>query len=357
MSRNVTIQLDSTYQHSRNIKFMTTKYSTNKSGMRYTVSSALRPIQETRVFNINSFFDERPRVSYFSHNKEILEENEEIKKKLTEYHQYTNKSNDKVYDTTSTIICKKLKSQNAQINQLLSRQVATKNIMVNVKETISISPFSSYYGKIVCKNQPIPLAIHITVNQGLNSVYLYFSSIMPNPSKDYNEKAIKLKKQKLIATLYDKDRMFSYDWIYIAFEAEEKANIMFECSFGKGALMRDSLEKSFGVARGFNTTNEIDALLRDIRRDPEKIKKCNETARKIIAKRQLRVLSMMKRTRKKEVNTSLQLKTVYAKWKRASLSRARIEEVSLMRKFIISHKKEIWNKFVLRISHIDFVDG
>eukprot|EP00826_Nyctotherus_ovalis_P009703 TRINITY_DN12568_c0_g1_i2.p2 TRINITY_DN12568_c0_g1~~TRINITY_DN12568_c0_g1_i2.p2 ORF type:complete len:146 (+),score=14.08 TRINITY_DN12568_c0_g1_i2:173-610(+) len=138
-----------------------------------------------------------------------------------------------MYVASASAICRRLKSQNAQISQLLARQATVKEIVVGSKERVAVSSLCGYYGKVVCKDKPIPFVIHLTVSQGLSNAHLHLSSVVPNPDKNHSEKTIQLNKQRQVVTLYSKGSVFTCNWIYMTLEAEEKAVIIFECNFGK----------------------------------------------------------------------------------------------------------------------------
>ena len=92
----------------------------------------------------------------------------------------------------------------------------------------------------------------------------------------------------------------------------------------------------------------IELMLKEILKDPEKMKECNETARKIMEKRKQKVLQV-KKAKGFVLNKTARLKSEYDKWKQVSLTRSKVERDDIMKKFLIINKKKICEKYVFII--------
>lgn len=167
--------------------------------------------------------------------------NDHIKKKLEEYcesqESFKEIQNPK-YNLSSKVIREKLKRQAITIRDLLLKEAPVQSLEPFIKTNINITLGEKYNGKIICKGQPSPLIVRITLEKVIPDTYLYFSLSSENPNRNHHDKSIKLNMQNILAVFREESRntFFTHNWVGIGLESSDNCSLSLLCSFGKCIL-------------------------------------------------------------------------------------------------------------------------
>ena len=89
---------------------------------------------------------------------------------------------------------------------------------------------------------------------------------------------------------------------------------MYYCITKIASLFRYDRERRINTNKLIRPIECVELMLKEILKDPQKMKECSETARKVIEKRKQKILQVRK-TKGIVLNTTARLKSEYDKWK------------------------------------------
>ena len=185
------------------------------------------------------------------------------------------------------------------INRLKENQSRLKSLIISKTNIVSIHPFAEkniklesgmlFYGKVFSQLQPTPFKIHIVINYGSKTTFLYLSSTIEMLKQNNCDKMLCLKMGKNSISLESKNKAsyFKNNQIYFTIEAHKEAELTLECSFGKYAARKKSDDQTLKIERKPMTLSQkdIDEIISKLKEHPEKLEEHNKMVLSIIEKR------------------------------------------------------------------------
>jgi len=231
------------------------------------------------------------------------------------------------------------------INSLLSGQVPINDLYILHEEKFNLETGMKCHFQTKAKGNSTPYRLQFTLNRG--SGFVFCSTRYERPSKEHCEKHFSISRKTQIITFaghYENDKCFSAEYIYVTIECEQDISGQVQCVFGHAGF-----PKQFSDDIGSQRIDEMLAEDRDSIPSPMRKMTLISQFDSIIERANTACPDIARLYNTKRVNKNLDNFNphVQDKHQKIMLLRDLLEQDDTMRKFLVSHKREIKKRYVI----------